>query len=104
MTEVQKKALTKGRYEDVGKISQKRQDIIDKIKYLAGEKSPSQENEASKIPLIINQILSLDEEIKSSIQKELASVSDRFNDIQKVRAFCKNIKSHQVKRNLNINA
>jgi len=104
VSEAQKKVLAERRYEDVEKISQKRQDIIDKIKHLAREKGASQENEASKIHLIIKQIISIDEGIKSAIQKEMASISNRLNDIQKVKAFCKNIKSSQLKRHLNINA
>ncbi len=100
----QKDAVLKGRYEDAEKFCQRRQGIIDKIQHInSKEPSSHQEELSNKIPVIINKILSIDNDMKTIIQKKMKSLGKRLEDVQKVKAFYHSVIPRRAKGQVNIN-
>ncbi len=100
----QKEAILKGRYEEAEKFYRRRVDIIDKMQHINGEGSPSDREEFSgQIPVLINKIFSVDNDMKTIIQKKMKSLSERLEDIRKVKAFCRNAAAGKARARLDIN-
>lgn len=115
LIKVQRNALLEGRFEEVLALQERRQNIIDKIQNIDSEVSfihPAnsaigkndhvREDFSQRITITVEEILSLDREMRTLIQSELGSISEQMGIIRKAKAFCRNLSVHQTVENLHI--
>ncbi len=80
-------ALKQERFDDALEYLEQRQKIIDEIQNLDEFVDPANRSTV-KIHKEIEEILSIDREIHASIQRELTSISDQLNMVQRAKTFC----------------
>lgn len=99
LAESQKKALQEERLEDAATLQRKRQEIIDVCeKYADGNEKIS-----GQMLMIIEKILSVDSEIKTIVQKQMESISNKLITIQGVKQnLSTNFAHHKAGENLSI--
>lgn len=98
IVEIQKKALSEEKFEEAIVLQKKRQEIIDKIKDGVSKIALDQQIDKE----IIEKILNTDRELQSLIYSKLSSISNKLENIQKLRCFRRNISSYKTKMRLNI--
>lgn len=106
LSEVQKKALLEGRLEDALVLQEKRQAIIKRVQKFDASMSSSKPSKGmtAKFQVLIDKILLIDNEMEGLIKKELKHVSERFDNIRKIKKFCNNTAYSITGKKLNINA
>ncbi|MBI4686996.1 MAG: hypothetical protein HY756_04335 [Nitrospirae bacterium] len=106
LSEVQKKALLEGRLEAALVLQEKRQSIIKRVQKFDAAKSSAKQSKdlTEKFQMLINKILLIDSEMEDLIKKELKHVSERFDNIRKIKKFCNNTAYSIAGKKLNINA
>ncbi len=106
ISEVQKKALLEGRLEDALALQEKRQSIIKRVQKFDASRASSKPSKGmtEKFQMLIDKILLVDSEMEDLIKKELKHVSERFDNIRKVKKFCNNTAYSIAGKKLNINA
>lgn len=114
LAEAQRSALHGGDYKEVLSLQTKRQDIIDKIQNIdgfvhltnrpVGKNSPAGDDFSPFIRKEIEKILSIDREMQTFIQKELTSIADLLEAVQRAKTFCNNTTYSKKAGMLNLTA
>ncbi len=115
LIKVQRNALLEGRFEEVLALQERRQNIIDKIQNIdsevsfihpansaTGKNDHVREDFSQRISTTVEEILSLDREMRTVIQSELDSLTEKLHIIQKAKAFCHNASPHQTGNQVHI--
>lgn len=114
LAEVQRSALHGGDYEGALVLQAKRQDITGKIQNIdgfihltnrpVGKNSPVGDDFSPLIRREIDEILSIDREMRIFIQKEMTSIADLMEALQRAKTFCNNATYSKKAGMLNLTA
>lgn len=114
LAEAQRSALHEGDYNEVLVLQAKRQDITEKIQNIdgfihlanrpVGKNGPGGDDFSQVIRKEIEKILSIDREMQTFIQKELTTIADLLEAVQRAKTFCSNATYSKKASMLNLTA
>jgi hypothetical protein len=109
LAELQRKAVREQRFDDAAEIQIKRDAVFDKIQNIGinafSSVSDSQQFDKIAAKEIIESLFSIDNEIKTLIQAEMKSLSEKLRVIQKIQgAMADPVEYKKAGKNLNISA
>jgi hypothetical protein len=109
LAELQRKAVQEQRFDDAAEIQIKRDAVFDKIQNIdinvLSNVPASQQFDKIAATKIIENLFSIDNEIKALIQAEMKSLSEKLRVIQKIQgAMADPVEYKKAGKNLNISA